>query len=177
MILFSDKVVLRDMEESDIDDHILWRTEKTEWMNWDAPWRNRASVDNQFRRRLEDKLLILSSDEVRLTFEICINDESCTHIGWLNTYAIDNGLAIGIDLPDTNIRGKGYGTAALRLYIDYLFGNGYDELYLQTWSGNERMIHITKKLGFTECDRQINVGTVNGSYYDALTFHLKKNNT
>lgn len=175
MRLLNDKVILRDMTEADINDHILWRTEKTEWMNWDAPWRMRDTDSSRLRKRLEDKLFNLRSDGIRMTFEICINDEACTHIGWLNTYGIDHGLAIGIDLPDSNIRGKGYGTAALCLYIDYLFENDYDELYLQTWSGNERMIHIARKLGFNECDRQINARAVNGSYYDALTFCLKHN--
>ena len=35
-------IILRDMEEKDLDDYIRWNTTETEWQNWDAPW----EVDN-----------------------------------------------------------------------------------------------------------------------------------
>ena len=36
---------------------------------------------------------------------------------------------------------------ALRLFMAYLRTLGFTELYTQTWSGNERMIKLAKKLG------------------------------
>lgn len=48
------------------------------------------------------------------------------------------------------------------------------EIYIQTWSGNERMVHIAEKMGFEECDRKKNFRTVRGRTYDGLTFRLNE---
>ena len=55
----------------------------------------------------------------------------------------------------------------------YLHSLGFDELYTQTWSGNERMIRLAEKLGFTECCRKPEIRTVRGQRYDGLTFQIK----
>ena len=55
----------------------------------------------------------------------------------------------------------------------YLHSLGFDELYTQTWSGNERMIRLAEKLGFTECGRELKERTVRGQQYDGLTFRIK----
>ena len=80
-------------------------------------------------------------------------------------------LAVGISIFEHNLWGNGIGTNALRAFINYHFENGEDEIYTQTWSGNVRMIHCAKKLGFIECNR--NIGEADGQY-DGLTFKLKK---
>lgn len=104
------------------------------------------------------------------------------HIGGVSTYRIDddfsiteNGrhLALGIDINSMSARGCGYGLRALRLFTEYLFGEGARELYCQTWSGNERMVHLASKLGFEECCRKPDLREVRGQRYDGLTFVLK----
>ena len=74
------------------------------------------------------------------------------------------------DLPEENARGKGLATQALRLFMAYLRTLGFTELYTQTWSGNERMIGLAEKLGFTECCRKPGLRLVRGQQYDGLTF-------
>ena len=80
--------------------------------------------------------------------------------------------ALGIDILNDRYWGKGYGRTALEGWIRYLRERGLRELYLQTWSGNERMIHVAKKLGFRECARRVGVRVWQGQNYDALTFRL-----
>ena len=84
----------------------------------------------------------------------------------------DHDLALGLDIPDTAQRGRGYGSAAMRRMMAYYRGLGHTSFLTQTWSGNERMIALAKKLGFREVSRLRGLRLVNGKSYDALTFRL-----
>ncbi len=122
-------------------------------------------------------------DEMRWSFQICINDESRKHIGWCNAYYIDENYlytqnkgycTIGIDIPDLSSRRKGYGTAAWDLFIQYLLSKRIKDIYTQTWSGNTRVLGLIEKIGFEECNREENFRTIRGKLYDGLTFRLNK---
>lgn len=104
------------------------------------------------------------------------------HIGGVSTSRIDGDFSIakdgphlapGIDINSMAARGRGYALRALWLFAEYLFGEGASELYRQTWSGNERMIGLARKMGFTECHRKPCLREVRGGRYDGLTFVLK----
>lgn len=181
------KVILRDFVESDIDDRTYWETVETEWQLWDAPWEyNEDEVfdsDKYCKERLEWLEEEKDENRIRWSFQICINDESRKHIGWINAYNIDENYnytkddgycTIGIDIPDLSSRGKGYATASWDLFIDYLLSNGIGDIYTQTWSGNERVLGLMKKLGFEECNREHGFRIVRGQLYDGLTFKLNR---
>lgn len=187
MEIKNDKVILRDFVESDIEDRIYWETVETEWQLWDAPWEyNEDEVfdsDKYRKERLEWLGKEKDENRMRWGFQICINDESRKHIGWINAYNIDdsyiytkgNGYCtIGIDIPDLSSRGKGYATASWDLFIQYLLRNGIGDIYTQTWSGNERVIGLIKKIGFEECNREYEFRIVRGQLYDGLTFKLNR---
>ena len=38
IIIETDNLILRDFQESDIENRIEWDTKDTEWQDWDAPW-------------------------------------------------------------------------------------------------------------------------------------------
>lgn len=185
MKIIGQRVILRDPIKKDIEDRIRWETEETEWLDWDAPWEleNGEPFDPEEYRNLMNKKLSKpkNPNEIRYGFQICINNRTMKHIGWVNSYFIDdnycytanNGkLAIGIDIPDLNARRKGYATEAWCLFIRYLLDKGFEEIYTQTWSGNTRVIGLINKVGFVECDRKKNYHMVKGKLYDALTFKL-----
>lgn len=186
MEIKGDKVMLRDFMESDIETMIHWETVETEWQLWDGPWEYEEEVeafDPEKYRQERLAWLAKQKDEnrVRWRFQICINNEEQTHIGWCSAYFIDDQYqytkeqgkcAIGIDIPAMCARNKGYATAALVMFIQYLRANGIEEIYTQTWSGNVRMIGLAKKLGFEECNRILGIRKVRGDIYDALTFKL-----
>ncbi len=179
-------VILRDIQEEDIDDYMLWYTDITEWQDWDAPWEKETSTEEELRSRFKkylQRVKNLDAYIIRSRFEICINDEQKTHIGWVIYYNIDasykytkeNGLCtIGIDIPHLKYRKHGYGTSALLTYIDYLKSNHIEDIFTQTWSGNQAMIRLSKKIGFIECNRLKDYRTVNGKTYDAITWKLKQ---
>jgi len=91
-------------------------------------------------------------------------------------YHTDEGwVAVGLDIPPRDKRGRGYGKAALCAYMDYLFDKlDVDVLYTQTWSGNLPMISLAAKIGFAEVRRIKDLREVDGKRYDALTFAITR---
>lgn len=187
VLIKGEKVFLRDFIKEDIEDRIRWETIETEWLEWDAPWEMEEGPFNleEYRRLMTKRLSRkLDPNEFRYSFQICINDESKKHIGWVNAYYIDNDyqytegqgyLTIGINIPDLNSRRKGYATEAWLLYIRYALNNGYKDIFTQTWSGNFRVIGLIEKLRFKECMRKKDLRKVRGKLYDGLTFKLDLN--
>lgn len=187
-VLHDGKVLLRPMKPSDVDDRIYWETEDTEWQQWDGPWDYEGKSQEELKTQLEDlkatwleRIAHPVEQDPLLSLEICVDDETQTHIGWLGAYYIDddcciveNGkhLAVGITIVPQSVRRKGYAQAALTLYIRYLFDCGAPEVYTQTWSGNTRMICLAEKLGFSEYMRKKDLRLVRGQRYDGLTFRL-----
>ena len=183
-----ENIVLQDMIEADIEDYVRWFTVEREWENWDAPWEKEDTDEDSERRswtEYYESRKDRPDDVRRYKFEIEWNGR---HIGWVSSYPIDENYewvgeikdgqtvyrAIGIDICEPDVWGKGVGTNALRAFMNYYFENGVDELYTQTWSGNVRMLRCAEKLGFTECNRNVGTREVDGQHYDGLTFRLKK---
>ena len=181
-------IILRDMIESDIEDYVRWFTIQREWENWDAPWEKEDTCQESERKKWTEYYETVkkrSDDTRRSKFEIEWNNR---HIGWVSSYHIDENyewvgkikdgqisyLAVGIDICEPDVYGRGIGTNALRAFINYHFENGEKELYTQTWSGNVRMIHLAEKLGFVECDRDVDKREIDGQKYDGLTFKLER---
>lgn len=81
------------------------------------------------------------------------------HLGWVNCYQLDEqagSIYVGIDLPESDTWGKGYGTEALHLWIDYLFRQiPLQTIYVKTWTGNHRMRRIAHKCGLREVSRSV----------------------
>lgn len=186
MQLENNKIILRDMQESDIDDIIYWNTIETEWMLWDAPWEHQKDEPYDWQQYRITKLKQIKEQKdnsnVRSRLEICINNENKTHIGYISSYRIneqykidDHGslLAIGMDICSTAYRRKGYGSSSYQLFIQYLQEHGIQKIYTQTWSGNIPLIKMVEKLGFQECYRYEKIRHVRGELYDGLTFVLK----
>lgn len=182
-------IVLRDMMESDIDRMIHWMTAETEWGDWDAPWESLDDFDPiEYRKRAEQELSKPMPSN-RWSFQIDAADG--TPIGKVNSYLIDEAYnyiarkdvqpgqrvfhTLGISILTSSYWGKGLGTQALAAWIQYHLDNGIHDLYLQTWSGNVRMVRCAEKLGFEECRRLFGIRQVRGSRYDALTFRLDEN--
>lgn len=186
-------VFLRDFRESDIEKRIYWETVETEWQLWDAPWEYVDMTEEEREQELKGYIATMrqwaeeykhfSDEQKRYAFQIATNDVEQRYIGWVSSYKIDSNFeytrnkgfrAIGIDIPDTSVQGRGYSYQALGLFIRYLLDHEENELFTQTWSGNERMIHIVEKIGFEECCRKVGIRSVDGQKYDGLTFRLNK---
>ncbi len=179
-IIFED-ITLRDLEIKDTEDYVRWNTVDTEWMDWDAPWLKDEPFDADVFRQKRLAYLAKPKDEnrIRHSFEI---DYEGRHIGWVSSYYIDEKfnfakdghLAIGIDICQSGNWGKGIGGKAYAAFTEYLFSHGYDALYTQTWSGNERLMRMAARVGFTLCHRDVGVRQVRGQTYDRITLKLTR---
>ena len=84
-------ILLRDMEERDIDDDIRWNTVETDWTDWDAPWENEdmASFDPEKYRAEQLAWIAKPKPDHRLSLELEANG---VHIGSVSTYCLDENL-------------------------------------------------------------------------------------
>lgn len=145
--------------------------EETGWQQWDGPWEALPDLSNlDFFKGLEGPL---PSPRVRVEIETV--DEGL-HIGWVNRYRRGGSAGwweIGIDICEERCWGRGLGTEALALWVDYLFGStGFGRLGMSSWSGNHRIVRVAEKLGFVLEARFRNARQVRGRRYDALSWGM-----
>ncbi|WP_051540351.1 GNAT family N-acetyltransferase [Clostridium ihumii] len=168
-------LILRDRNLKDIDDYIDWYTVNTEWKDYDAPWEKDEEINLEKIKQCIIKE-VQNTPKIKTHFEI--ESKEGKHIGRVSSYYINGDkekLAVGIDIINKENRGKGLGYEALLKFIKYILSNITNEVYTETWSGNERMIKLALKLGFKEINRDVDLLKVNGKYYDSITFKLDNN--
>ena len=94
------------------------------------------------------------------------------HIGWVVVYYKKDDphmTEFGVSFPEDSFWGKGLGTEALRLWIDYLFEEfKLTRIGFSTWDGNTAVKIIGQKLGFVEECRIRNGCMVDGKSYDRI---------
>ncbi len=83
-------------------------------------------------------------------------------------------LEIGIEIYDDKVWGKGYGTAALQLWIDTIFQQftELEHIGLTTWSGNKGMMRTAEKLGMTKEAHIRKVRYWQGRYHDSIKYGI-----
>lgn len=91
------------------------------------------------------------------------------NIGLFNINNIHRIAEIGIFIGNSECRGKGYGTEAMRLLMEYGFKilNLYN-IMLTVKDFNENAIEAYKKIGFKEFGRRKECYFLNGKYYDVI---------
>ena len=166
--LDGNKVFLRQANETDIKQLYEWKyiDEHQVAKKWNAPY-------------IEENFISFSSYQEQWLAEIfpgipaalaIIAD--CQAIGYTGAYWVDANtywMETGIVIYDSAYWNGGYGTEAYRLWIDYLFH--YTDLHrlgMTTWSANERMVQVAKKLGMKEEARIREARYWQGSYYDSI---------
>lgn len=97
-------------------------------------------------------------------------------LGTCGTHIIDwkaRSTEIGIAIHDPKNWGKGYGSEALNLLIQYLWNNlNLRRIELSGFEFNTRAIAVYKKLGFTEYGRATQKYYVEGKYVDTIYMEL-----
>lgn len=179
-------IILRDYCESDIADEIRWFNEERAWMTADTPWETAAPVDEEeFKKQMLGILSSVPFNALRSRLEI---ETKGKHIGFVCSYPLDgnsegifcdkssfaaqNSCALGIEICESVFWGKGLGRQSLAVAILYYQDNGFKDFYLETWSGNERMLKCAERLGFYIFKIKTAFRQVNGKAYDALFLRL-----
>lgn len=161
---------LRPIPETDLKElwRMSYREENPAWVNYDAPFLHEYQPLTWERFELSESAFFLSPQVRGLYIEgrIC---------GAVNYYWVDEDtrwLEIGVAIFEEDKWGKGYATAALKLWVDDLFCQEplIQRIGLTTWSGNPGMARVAEKLNFQLEGRLRAVRYYQGTYYDGLHY-------
>ena len=169
-----DLVMLRTRVETDRDVYKKHWLKQGEWLLYDAPWAQSENKEDQ-NQESRKKQTNIQDDSVPKRWAIIATLDN-KPLGWVNRYGgKDSPLVwfVGIDICEDDYLNRGYGTEALRLWVNHLFANSeYHKLCLDTWSFNPRMMRVAEKIGFiTEgCQRAIRFWQ--GEWLDLMHFGM-----
>lgn len=168
------KIKLRDIQIKDLENYRHWQIGERKWKEFDGPYYkkpNEEEVDifiEKLKARIEENNW--TTPRQRQVIADLQTDQFIGIVSWYWQSKETQWKSIGIIIYNENYWNKGMGYDALKLWVDYLFNVNEKlvRLDLRTWSGNKRMIHCAKKLGFVEeaCFRKARI--VDGNYYDSI---------
>ena len=151
------RVILSDEpRDSSSDDFFRWFNME-EWQYYDEPDQpfqpiSREEFDKRAKKNLEE-FDERAKDKSRPNPGYHIDTVDGQHLGWVIIYKWDQeekSTFIGICIPEEENWGKGYGTEAVRIFLNFLFDSyGLHTIRTATWTGNKRMVRCAQKAGFT----------------------------
>lgn len=166
------KVFLRSIERCDIE--LAWK-----YMNNADTFYN-LSVGIPFPMNYDNETDWYDSQRKQTgiyNFAIC-DSSTGLYIGGCGINSLDlnnRKCTIGIFIGDDKYKGKGYGTEAMRLLIDFIFNQiSVERIELRVFDFNERAIKSYKKNGFVEEGRLRRAIYRNGQFHDELIMSILK---
>jgi RimJ/RimL family protein N-acetyltransferase len=113
-------------------------------------------------------LLELSKEHTYAIVDLATN-ELIGNCGFMNMNHPDRNAEVGIFIGNKNFWGKGFGSEALALTLDYGFkALNLHSVFLRTLEFNERAIASYKKTGFKIIGRRRESVMLEGRAYDAI---------
>ena len=113
----------------------------------------------------------LKSREDKIIFSILLNEDNqlIGNCGIEDLNWIDRTAICGVFIGDKEKQGKGYGTEALHLLVDYAFNTlNLNRIELLVYDFNDRAIRCYQKVGFIEEGRKRQAVFKNGKYYNVI---------
>lgn len=168
--MYKDKeLTIRPAKKEDLRSlwELIYSDESPEWKKWDAPY-------FEFRRiSWEDYLLKDNVIDQDNDWVIEIDGKIIGGVSYYWEHKPSNWLEMGIGIYDPRYWSGGFGTRALKLWINHLFNTiPLVRVGFTTWSGNVRMITVGEKLGMTMEARLRKCRYYNGVYYDSIRMGL-----
>ena len=165
-----ERVRLTGIREADVETIISWDEDREFMRNlFSGPAYPRPEIAQRdwWNERLKNKneyhfaIRLLESDQIIGTFHIQ-DIEWTNQAGWFS-------MGIGSE----EFRGKGYGTEALRLGLDFAFNNlNLHRLALGVFAFNEPAIRLYQRLGFTHEGTERELVFRDGRRHDLLVFGM-----
>lgn len=146
-------VFLRGGLPSDAEHYLRWLF-SGEWRSFDAPWEEGpASMTPEEADAYRERFQAHCQKEPDFPRKgAIIATIEGKPLGWVNRYAKErfpDAWYVGIDICEDVYLGRGFGTEALGLWVDYLFRHSnVHRIGLDTWSFNPRMRRVAEKLDF-----------------------------
>ncbi len=166
-----DLVMLRSFIETDRGHYKRWQTQG-EWLSLDAPWARGVTEEKQEKRK-KQKGAQIDSDIAKMAVIATLDNKP---LGWVNRYSGKDRPSVwfvGINICEDDYLNHGFGTEALKLWVDYLFANSeFHKLCLDTWSFNPRMMKVAEKVGFISEGRQRAMQFWQGEWLDLVHYGM-----
>jgi RimJ/RimL family protein N-acetyltransferase len=144
------------------------------WWRLESPWEGRPTRAEL--RKIPSQVRALARSRESPPARMVIETRDGASIGTVTRYWADERtewLEVGVGLYNTRYWGRGYGTEALGLWVDYLFETmPVRRIGLRTWSGNPRMMRLARRLGFREEARFRETYQAGGRTHDRLAYGL-----
>jgi len=164
LLLQGEKIDLRILERDDY--HVL------------AEWLNKPEIfgeDNPLNRITQEEIGKMF-DGPHGTRQFIVQNKEGRHIGYVSCYYVlhpsARWLEVGYSLIPSE-RGKGYGTEALRILVDYLFiTEETDRIQAQTDQDNLASQKILEKTGFKKEGITRKAFHVKGEYRDSWIYSI-----
>lgn len=172
IIIEGDQVALGPLVEEDLEQFWFWVNDKevTQYLSDNL-------FLNVFTRTMEEKWLkkVLEGTDLTLTFAILIKPEykligviSLDRIDWR-----DRNAMLGVFIGDKSLWGRGLGSEAIILLLDYAFNIlGLLKVSLHVLEYNKRAIRAYKKVGFSESGRLKKHKYRGGRFWDVIIMEI-----
>ncbi|MBS3737038.1 GNAT family N-acetyltransferase [Candidatus Bipolaricaulota bacterium] len=130
------------------------------------------------REKVEEWYEVMKDQNERRVFNLHTKGEENEPIGYCGLYKIDHRndrATIQVIIGEDDYRGKGYGTEATKLLLDYGFSVlGLNTISLSFMETNNRARAVPKKLGFREAGRLRDYWKVNDKYEDRILMDIRR---
>jgi RimJ/RimL family protein N-acetyltransferase len=142
--LEGEKVYLRPISVDDTETYLQLLTDpKTRKLTGTQKSFNKEQIRDYITSRNQDPSNVL------LLISLQINDKVIGDIQLLEIDTINQSCYIRISIESEENQGKGYGTEALKLMLEYGFGILHlHRIELNVFSFNKRALHVYENLGF-----------------------------
>jgi len=178
IIMKNIKIKLRKLELKDLESYYEWNHPSRAFHKFNGPYFKKES-EQELSLRIENwrKTLLKDEEDVLGNGMLIVDEITDELIGQVNWYwksEVTWWMEVGIVIFNENYWGYGIGYNALKLWIDRLFDEKQEmvRIGLTTWSGNERMMRLSEKLGMKKEATYRNARIVEGKYFDSVSYGI-----
>jgi RimJ/RimL family protein N-acetyltransferase len=162
------RIYLRPFESTDVDAYFPGL--------FDAEMRRLTGTQNSFTRpQVERYIENAAQDDSRLMLLIALqeNDQVIGDIALMDIHTKNRSAHIRIAIDNKEHQGKGYGSEALLLMLDYGFGIcNLHRIELEVYAFNQHAIRTYEKLGFQREGVRRDALYYNHQYHDAIQMSI-----
>ena len=171
-------IILRELRIEDLEDYLYWNHPSREFHKLNGPYFVKDN-EEELRKYVADlkERFINGEKNIFPNRKIIANKVTNEIIGQVNWYWKSQEtlwMEIGIAIFNEDYWGCGIGYNALRIWIDEIFVQNPElvRIGLTTWSGNERMMNLSEKLGLKKEAVYRKARIVESKYYDSVSYGM-----
>jgi RimJ/RimL family protein N-acetyltransferase len=164
--LVGEKCYLSPIDINDVDKYTLW-------LNDLEVIKNLQASSMQIEVNSEKEFLCNLAKEHNYGIIDIKTNELLGNLGLMDLNQINSSAEIGIFIGNKEYWGKGYGTEALRLLIDYAYQYlNLNNIHLRVYEFNTRAIMSYKKVGFKEIGKMRKSLKRGQKYFDIILMDI-----